>query len=175
MLPNTLAELDALYRAGRIPAVLKGAFTLTEAAALVETLPPVGSPTMAPDALGGVGPAPRGYGLLPPHQVPPLARVRGGCRDFYGKPIKARTQGLVGALWNDGGRPVFRLWFRWGEAAEHGWTRGPVDVREEEIASVCGLGGELPKLVGWQLVRLDDGSAEAGKVKRAKDAGLVLL
>jgi hypothetical protein len=161
-------ELDARYRAGKIPAELDGAMHLAQAVAVVETFPPVGSITAAPDANGGAGPAPRGYGLLPPRGVPPLVRVRGKLRDPYGKVIPPGTQGQVGALWNDGGQAVIRLWFRWGEQAEHGWKRGPVDIRTSQIQSVSGLGGELPQLTGWQLVRLDDGSAESEATKRPR-------
>lgn len=157
----TLEQLDALYKAGSLPATIDGSLNLAEVAGLVETLPPVLSMTAAPDGRGNLGPAPRGYGVLPPAGTPPLIRVKSKLRDPYGKPIPARAQGAVGAVWHAKGRTTFRLWFRWGEEAEHGWTRGPVDIYDDQIAAVCGLGGEVPRMVGWQLVRLDHGSAEA--------------
>lgn len=152
-------QWDELYRSGQLPYTVASSVTIAEAVALIEALPAI---------RGYRGGLPIGYGLAPPLGVEPLVRIRKRLIDPYGVEVPARSKGVLGALWNESGRPVWRLWFRGLEQPGHAGkaVRGPCDVRQDAIAGIQGIGGKLPRLTGWEVVRLDHGAPEiVGEVR----------
>ncbi len=161
--PIGARELDRLWRTGQLPLVIGMALDVGRAAGVALHLPPVG-----PERQDGT---PTGYGVLPPEGAEPLVTLRAGVVDRFGEPVPRRAQGILGAIWRNSRRPdrlVFRVWFRhdtgWrpdGQEDRAGSFR-LVDTYDDTIASVRGLGGELPHLTGWQIARLDGAPPEEG-------------
>lgn len=117
---------------------------------------------LAPALRGGTD-EPCGLALYAPEPFVVLT-IRPGVRDARGRPPRGTAQHhVVGAIWNEGGRALVRVWSPGDRDREH--AIGPFDLREEDILEtppVTHVGKVLPHCrPGWRIGRMDV-SAPAG-------------
>jgi hypothetical protein len=146
-----LVILDLALQDGNRELTIDGAFTLSEAAALVLQIPPVSDPE---------GLTPTGWGVFPPSDFGPSIQVRPGVRDQLGRPVPRDRHGIVCCMWRTARRPdriVHRLSFP-GDAATP--AIHPVDVYDDQIARELALRVQGAQPIpfahpGWALCRLE--------------------
>jgi len=146
--------------AGRLPLEL-GALTLAEAAGIAATLPAAGPA----DDLG----RPRGWGIVPPRGAEPTVVFGRRVVDQFGEPCPKGGAGALGCMWagqksSETGLPVFRVWCksepgRGTQDAKGHWYR-MVDCYADCIGKIRAQGDHVPRLTGWQIVRLDGDGVE---------------
>lgn len=110
-----------------------------------------------PPALRGGSDEPVGLALYPPAPFVVLT-IRPGVRDARGRPPRGVAQHhVVGAIWNEGGRALVRVWSPGDRDREH--AIGPFDLREDDILSTPPVTyeGRILPLVreGWKVGRMD--------------------